>query len=425
MNPILYSSAEREFKNNGIGVLIDASKCEISQTRNGKYELKMEYPANGSFAGELAIQRIILAKPDSISRPQPFRIYAISKKISGALTVYARHIAYDLMGIPVQPFTASGATDAMTKLTQYAAVDCPFSFSTDKTIDSPLTVTTPIAIWDLLKGTEGGILDVYGGEYEFDRYSVTLHKSRGKETGETIRYGKNLMNFEQEESCANVYTGVYPFWADEDENILVQLPNLIINANGTYSHTRILALDLSDEWEEQPTAEQLRDRATKYMQSNQIGVPDVSLSLEIAQLEQTVEYRGTGIVEPIGLCDTLRVEFPLMNVSTTAKCVGTTYDCLRERYKKIQVGSVKTDITTVLLDQYTDITTKASTAKLNGVKKRIDNLTPSDIGAVTKSELDAASKALGVTGAVVGQIPVVAAVDSNGTPTAWTMINAT
>ena len=279
MRPILYDETETSYSKNGLGVLTDAISCTVTQERNGSYELEMEYPVLGIHFDDLKLQRIILAKPDESSRNQPFRIYDISKPILGNVTVSARHVAYDLMGIPVKPFKSTSAPAAMRALTDNAAADCPYAFETDKETEATMTVSVPTSIWELLGGTEGGILDVYGGEYEFDRYKVKLHKARGSNSGVVIRYGKNLVDLTQEESCENVYTGVYPYWTDT-EGALVQLPEYVLNAEGTYPVTRILPLDLSDEWENAPTVEQLRTRATKYMTDNQIGVPRVSLTVD-------------------------------------------------------------------------------------------------------------------------------------------------
>ncbi len=93
----------------------------------------------------------------------------------------------------------------------------------------------------------------------------------------------------QEENCSSVYTGVYPFWYSEQEG-LVQLNEKLVKASGTYNFTRIYPLDLSQEWQEKPSQEQLRTRANSYMKANNIGVPAVSLTVSFAQLSQSSEY---------------------------------------------------------------------------------------------------------------------------------------
>lgn len=50
----------------------------------------------------------------------------------------------------------------------------------------------------VLGGTEGSVLDVWGGEYEWDMFDVILHSKRGKDNGVVIEYGKNLTDVEQD-----------------------------------------------------------------------------------------------------------------------------------------------------------------------------------------------------------------------------------
>lgn len=44
---LLYSSGEADFNNNGLGALSDAISCEVTEERNGTFELQMEYPITG------------------------------------------------------------------------------------------------------------------------------------------------------------------------------------------------------------------------------------------------------------------------------------------------------------------------------------------------------------------------------------------
>lgn len=354
MKPILYASTETNFDTNGLGILGDCISCVITQERNGMFELEMEYPVSGIHYEDIALRAILMALPDPISRPQPFRIYEISRPMDGAVTVYARHIAYDLAGIPVTPFSTSTAAGAMEGLKANAAADCPFSFWTDKTTAANMTVTTPTPIWSLLGGSRGGILDVYGGEYEFDLWTVKLHSQRGANRGVTIRYGKNLTDLTQEQNCEAVYTGVYPYWANSDGGI-VQLPEKIVSAPGTYDFTRILTLDLSDQWENAPTVSQLRERATAYIKTNAIGVPKVSLELSFVQLEQSQEYKNIALLERVSLCDTVNVEFPRLGVSASAKCVKIVFDALAERYDRVELGDAKTNLADIIANQSAEI----------------------------------------------------------------------
>lgn len=348
--PILYQSTETAFDTNGIGILSDAVSCVVTEERNGSFELEMQYPLNGVHYGHIAQRSLLLAAPNPVDPLQPFRVYRISRPLNGIVTVYARHISYDLSGIPVQPFTAANAPAALAALKSAAAVDCPFDFWTDKTTTATMAVKAPASIRSLLGGSSGSVLDVYGGELAFDRYTVRLYGQRGADRGVSIRYGKNLTDLQQDENCASVYTGCCPYWLGQD-GTLVMLPEKTLAADGSYDFVRILTLDLSAEWMEAPTVETLRDRAKAYMADNCIGVPTVSLTVGWAQLEQSEEYKNTALLERVLLCDMVRVEFPALGVSASAKCIKTVYNCLLERYDSVDLGDARTTLADTIVSQ--------------------------------------------------------------------------
>ena len=115
MIPILYESNETEFKSQGLGSLADAISCIVTEERNGIYELEMEYPQTGLRFADIVAGNIICAIPSPYRTMQPFRIYKVTKPLGGNVMVYANHISYDLNKIPVKPFSAGTAAEAMTK----------------------------------------------------------------------------------------------------------------------------------------------------------------------------------------------------------------------------------------------------------------------------------------------------------------------
>ena len=363
MNPVLYESTESTFETNGLGVLSDTISCQVIEERNGIFEITLEYPLTGIHYQEIKQRRIIFVKPNPYEDPQPFRIYRITKPLSGRITVYAQHISYDLSGVPVSPFSSGSVTGALSGLKTNAAVTNPFGFWTDKTSTGDFAVTAPTSTRTLLGGSDGSILDVFGGEYKFDRWTVRLYNNRGKNSGVSIRYGKNLMDLQQDENVSNVVTGIYPYWLSS-EGELTELPEKIVNAPGTYDFTRISAIDFSGDFEEAPTEEQLRDRANDYISSNNVGVPTVSITVEFQPLEQTEEYKDIALLERVNLCDTVNVEYSKLGVSATAKCVKTTYDALKDKYISIELGDAKTNIADTIVQQQQEINEKPSVSFL-------------------------------------------------------------
>lgn len=367
--PILYSATETDFSHNGLGILGDCVSCEVTEEANGIFELVMQYPMGGIHYEDIADRSIIKAKADQFRDPQLFRVYSISKPMSGIVTVSAEHISYDLSGIPVKPFSSESVSLAFVDLKDNAVVDCPFDFWTDKDTSGTFRVSVPSSIRSRLGGVEGSILDVYGGEYEFDNYTVKLHNNRGMNRGVSIRYGKNLMDIRQEQNCASIATGIYPYWAgDVDGNtVLAELPEKIVNAPGTYNFVKIRAVDFTENFESQPTEEELRSKAESYVEANNIGVPSVSLTVSFAKLEQTDEYKHLKLLEQVLLFDTVNVEFPALGVSATAKAIKIVYDSLADRVKSITLGSTKANIADTIATQNQEIEKKPSVSLVQSI----------------------------------------------------------
>lgn len=365
MIPILFPADAATYTTQGLGALSDVISCRVREERNGEFELEMQYPQAGLHFSEISDRCIILAIPSPWRAAQPFRIYRITKPLNGVCTIYARHITYDLSGIPVNVFSASSAAGALSGLKTNSATANPFGFWTDKQTAAAFTVSVPASIRSLLGGSTGSILDVYGGEYEWDGWTVRLHEHRGTDRGVTIRYGKNLTDIEQDRNIANVRTGLYPYWADSDGNLVVCDPP-IVNAPGSYDFINIQTVDFSQEWQEAPTTAQLKARAEQYIQANEIGVPTVSISVSFVDLSRTDQYKDLALLEQCDLCDTVTVQFEALGIDATAEVVSIETDVLLERYDKIEVGSLRTNIADTIVDnqQRTDEQIKQTTSYL-------------------------------------------------------------
>lgn len=347
MIPILYSPTTTSFTTGGIGKLIDAGSCIVTEERNGSYELEMTYPITGHLYDEIKQRSIIFAKPSPAQSEQPFRVYRITKPLNKVVTIYAAHISYDLSGIPVKNFTSQSVQAALTALTTSSVISNPFTFWSDKTNSGVMEIETPTPCRTILSN----ILDVYGGEYEFDKYTVKLHSLRGFDNGVSIKYGKNLTDLEQDENCSNVYTGVLPYWTGNDTTV----SGSVVNAPGTYDFTRILPVDFTSDFEEQPSTTQLDNAATNYISANNIGIPEVNLTVSFVHLNQTEEYKNLGIFERVELGDSIKVEFAAMGVSSTARCVKTVYNTLLERYDNVELGEVKKGLADTISSQTSSI----------------------------------------------------------------------
>ncbi len=351
MIPILYENTETAFENMGIGALSETISARVKQELNGKNEMELTYPETGIRFSELQNDRIILAVPEFGKDAQPYRIYQITKPINGIVSVYARHISDLRTFIPVSPFSASSLADTLIQLPLHLEETSPFTFYTDKTVASPFQLSQPASLGNVLGGMAGSILDTYGGEYEFDKYQVKLLTHRGSNNGVTLRYGKNITDLTQEESIDSTITGILPFYKNTETGELVTLTEKILySANAdNFPYKRTVVKDFSDRFQEgTPSEEELRSVAQRYISQSGIGVPDVNLKVSFVNLADFEQFQEYALLERVNLGDTVRVIFEKLGVSARARIVNTVFDCIREKYINVTIGSVKSDLARTL-----------------------------------------------------------------------------
>lgn len=344
MIPTLYGENETQFNSNGEGKLVDAISCVVTEERNGVYELRMEYPVDGEHSDDIGYSKYILATPSDGARPQAFQIYKISTPKNGKKTILANHISYRLSHIPSGTFTASNAPEALSKLKANAYEPCPFDFMTDIQTSANYVQDAPASIRSRFGGTKGSLLDTYGGEYEFDMYNVRWLANRGSNNGVSLRYGKNIVDLNQEQNIENTITGICPYWKDPNGSEVVELPEKVIyseHASG-YPYHRTRVIDFTSEFNEKPTVAQLRATANQYISDHQIGIPSVNIKVSFVPLWQTEEYADIAPLERVKLCDTVNVYFEKLKINATAKVIKTEYDVLMDRYKSISLGNAST-----------------------------------------------------------------------------------
>ena len=344
---LLYDPEEKLFDTNGIGSLADAVSCIVTEERNSTFELELVYPITGQHYADIQYRSLIFVKPNPFDQPQPFRVYRISKPLNGLVTVYAWHISYDLNGIPVKPFHTYTIDATLSALTTNAAITNDFTFSTDKpdSMAGEVLTDAPYSARAILGGIEGSVLQTYRGEFKFDRFNVALLTNRGANNGVTLRYGKNIVGMTQDEDYSGLYTGVAPFWKGEDT--AVYLPETIVFAQGSFGFERILSLDLSGEFDSEPTLDQLRARASQYISDNAISTPKDSLD---------IDYAMDATIGSVRLCDTVSCLYMALGIQATAKVVKTVYDALLERYKSITLGSIRSNFADSYAQQTQNLT---------------------------------------------------------------------
>lgn len=354
--PILYKANETNFEHLGVSVLSDASKCHVSREKNGIYILEFDYPINGKDVEKIKEGMYIKSDAGYRTKNQRFIVSKITKT-QNEFKIYCQHIS--------QVKTTMNAIRPDITLTSVSAVGALRAWR-DNLLDSreEFFVQSDISTlnsttWkvenienarDALGGKAGSILDVWGGEYEFDNLNITLHRSMGIDNPTIIAYGKNLLDLEQEQSILETYTSVFPFKKYTDDNNreqLITLPEILLDSThlNKFTHRRILKVDFSND-ENLKTVEQLRSKAKSYIKSNNVGVPKTNLKINYQDLSKVEGVFDNPALEQIDLCDRLKVYYNELGIlNENAKVVKVIWDVILEENHEIEVGDGRSSFT--------------------------------------------------------------------------------
>lgn len=350
MIPVLYTAGKSAEEITPMGALTDTISCSTTEERNGVYETTLVYPSSGELAEEIQPERIVYVKTNDTDDPQPMRIVTVTKEQDNTMSIYAQHVSYQLNGVVVLPFSASGIQDVLSKLASYAP---EFTFSSSNDSDAQFTVSTPTSLRSLLGGTEGSLLDVYGGEYHFDGWNITFDRARGANRGALIAYGKNLTDLSAENDLSDAVTGVLPYYQDQEGNLTTL--DAPITMEHSLSYERITPLNCSSEIEVEEGASQgaIREALTAYGEAwlkNQTAAAVDSVTLSFESLYQAGED-ATKALEIIALCDPVTIWDKRYNLKLTAKCITAEYDGLGEKYTSLEIGQTKSSFSSTLQSQ--------------------------------------------------------------------------
>lgn len=398
MRPILYEQNERVFDTNGMGVLHDAISAEVTEVRNGEFELELKYPVGGEWAKELTQNRYILVKPNDYDEPHAFRIYEVEKEVdSNKITVKAVTKTDELSGNVIKPLAIKSTTpsQAWEQLKRVAVDPIDYNFISDiqTSKDTNMDIRN---VLNAIAGEEGSFIDTWGGEIKRTNNTIFLYSKRGRDHVTTIRPRKNLKNVKVKSSMAGKFTRILPYaiFKPEGEGEAEQViyGDIIKSPHyDDYFVKRIVPLDLSSEFNDSespkegekkkaPTPAQVTAKAQSYFTSKNKDAdkPDLSVEVEMIPLQDSTEWdrRIIQALEKIQLCDTVDVYVPKIDCDVTVKVRKIVYDALRERIIKIEAsssGSGRASLADQQKAQWQDLTNKVINNALYGEKDGLIN----------------------------------------------------
>ena len=366
MIPIIYDKDEQLFESNGLGRIADCISCIVTEERNGIYECDFDYPVTGINYDLIKIGNIIGVTHEDTEDIQPFDIVSCSKPIDGVVSFHAVHISYRQNYLTTSGTNINNIDDAFLMLNSAVPVN-PFYYEADFTKNGYLACAdgTPRTVRQVLGGIEGSILDTYGGEYKFDKWNVLLYGDRGENRDVTIRYGVNMLEFNDDIDSSEAFNCCVPFWSGSDgivKGSMVQSEDYDPN-----SRNNCVPLDLTDKFENKPSAASLQTEAANYMDTKRTYLPTQTITVSFLNLKDVNGPDGLWSLFDCQLCDTVRVIFPDYGTEARFKIVKTVWNVLESRFDEMELGSLSTTLSDAL-----GIT--------NGLDKIGTTPTPSEIG---------------------------------------------
>ena len=347
MIPILFEKNETAFASNGIGRLRDCIECTVIEDRNGIYECDFTYPVDGANYELIQCGRFVGVTHDETGDMQPFEIVGQTRPINGIVSFHCVHLSYRQSQMTVSGTNINSLSDAFTLLGT-ATPSNPFTYESDITSSAYMKAAdgTPRSVRQMLGGVEGSILDAYGGEFEWDKWRVILHSARGQMRDFAIRYGVNLLDYNDDLSYQGTFTSCVAYWKGSDGTIVKT--TVSTDEEGYNGNDICVPLDLSDKFEDEPTTVQLQAEALAYMRRNMTNVPNQSINVNFVRLADMGEFSAFQDLLKCSLCDTLKVIFPMYNVSASFKIVKTVWNVLRGSYDSMELGTLSTTLSEAL-----------------------------------------------------------------------------
>lgn len=354
MTPILYSSDEIDFLNNGLGQLVDLYDVDIHEQRNGLLNLTAYYPVNGQHYADISEGNIILAKPSPLDDNHAFRIVSVALDITGyVVMIEADSITYDLTNNLSKTIHMLGdGQAAMTAIQKSTLHPHIFTFYSDitHTSESQLRYVNPM---EAIAGTQGSFLQIWGGELKRENRRVAMFNRRGRDNVATFRLGKNIAGLKYTVDVSNLTTEIVPKVTVNSTDVSRTIEGATVQSSrmGNYPLVYSKMVDVSQDVkvDEGDTDDQIKAKinafaADWFVQSANTGkdLPEVTVEVEVESLQDSADYADKfAKLETIGLTDTVTVYVPEFGVNVTAIVNELHYDPVAERVTKLSIGTSK------------------------------------------------------------------------------------
>lgn len=356
MLPLLYKTTSRTISTESmqyLGRITDCISCIATEILNGDYLLTAEIKVSDSLYNTITVQQFIKVKANPFDAPQFFEIYEVVRNANGNLSLKAKHIKHcaynNIMTAGYYNYDDLTPQEIWDRASENPIFENNFIFYSDiseKESDFKTGLKKVGTFGDFFEEMSS----TFSGEFHWDNFNAKFLKSRGSKKSYALRWGKNISSLEQTLSTEDIkshiiaYATVHDTYNDIDVQLICE-PYKIV---GQQSKTnKLLLIDatylVSDMTINSHTGENIdfvknacRVAASSHYKNNEPASIKVNITVDLrAELDEMLE---------IGLSDTIDVIIDSQNNKATAKVSKVEYDCLLERWNKLELGTIKTKL---------------------------------------------------------------------------------
>ena len=327
------------------------TQCELSTEINGTWELTMSHPLDPDGRWKYLSEEVVISAPTFQSDRQLFRVDKCIKTDSSVeVTAYPIFFdsADDCFLMDTRPTNQNGqnALNIMTQGSKYSGESDITTGGTAYFVRRNLM--------DAINGEDSPtFIQVWGGEILYDNFKVIINERVGGDYGVEIRYGKNMNGLSYTVDMSDVVTRIVPVayngrmmsgdtpWVDS-ENIDKYAKKYIREVK--FEDVK-LAEDASDSEDEniiicvdQTALDAALKQKCEDMYAAGADLPAVTIEVTMIDLAKTEQYKEFQDLVTVGLGDTVHCYNYKLGITTDARVIKLTWDCIRNQAGEMTLG---------------------------------------------------------------------------------------
>ena len=345
-----YKPDNTNYGNNG-DITLSPTSCELSCEINGTWELNMSHPLDSGGRWKYLSEEAVISAPTFQSDKQLFRVDKCVKSDSSVdVTAYPIFFdsADDCFLMDTRPTNQNGqnALNIMTQNSKYSGESDITTGGTAYFVRRNLM--------DAINGEDSPtFIQTWGGEILYDNFKVIINERVGGDYGVEIRYGKNMDGLSYTVDMSDIVTRIIPVayngrtmsgnspWVDS-ENINKYAKKYIREVK--FEDVK-LAEDASDSEEEdviicadQAALNAALAQKCEDMYAAGADLPAVTIEVTMIDLAKTEQYKDFEDLVSVGLGDTVHCYNYKLGITTDARVIKLTWDCIRNQAGEMTLG---------------------------------------------------------------------------------------